>query len=289
MGDFKADLKTYIARRHPELLPRIQSVASNLRRLPGMRHLRRWRITRSYRGVAARQARKWVFATTEESNFLYDISEQSRADLALMLASFVDAPPHLVSQYFEEARNAELLGSAIEAHGLGPTVFPGRREAWYVLTRLLKPTTVLETGVADGLGALMLLSALRKNDGEGFPGRYVGVDITPGAGRWAANALGADDQFLLARSVEIAAYLDEDFMVDLLILDSDHDPAYEASELAILGRRLSERGVIVSDNCHVSAALREYSEQLSRRFLVWREAPVDHWYPGASFGLSLPG
>lgn len=202
-----------------------------------------------------------------------------------MLASFMNSDPTHVEHLFQEVASAQPLDAFKQSPGRAK-VHPGRREAWYAIARLAAPRTVVETGVADGLGTLVLLSALARNALEGRQGRYVGIDIVEGAGSWAREWMGPQDQFVVGQSISAPAFLAPP--IDLLILDSDHDPEYEASELEVLGPLLSPHGIVISDNCHVSDALRDYSVRHGRAFMIWHEEPLNHWYPGASLGLSLP-
>ena len=46
----------------------------------------------------------------------------------------------------------------------------GRRLGWYCAARVLRPKHIVETGIHDGLGAVALLMALRRNGQKGSPG-----------------------------------------------------------------------------------------------------------------------
>ncbi len=278
-------VKGWLREQSPNTLNVVSGVVTGVRQAPLIRHYRRWRIASSYSRSRRASARRWILQSTEESNFLYDVSPSSRRDLALMLASFMKAQPEEVQGLFAEILDCQEIDTFRREPGRS-SVYPGRREAWYVVARLIKPRTVVETGVADGLGALVLLSALRRNDLDGHPGRYIGSDIVADAGAWARDLMRPHDQFILGPSIEAPGAIDSP--IDLLILDSDHDPRYEATELMTLGAMLSPRGVVISDNCHVSDALRNFSQSHGRPFMIWREEPLNHWYPGASLGLSLP-
>lgn len=57
-----------------------------------------------------------------------------------------------------------------------------RRIGWYIIARIIKPKTIIETGVDKGMGSVILSEALIKNEKEGFKGKYYGTDINPEAG-----------------------------------------------------------------------------------------------------------
>ena len=63
--------------------------------------------------------------------------------------------------------------------GIGPDAIVsfGRRLAWYAIARVMKPTVIVETGVAHGIGACVLCTALLRNAEEGDPGRYAGSHL----------------------------------------------------------------------------------------------------------------
>ncbi len=57
----------------------------------------------------------------------------------------------------------------------------GKRLGWQTFARIMKPKVVIETGIDNGLGSVVLCAALLKNKEEGFEGRYYGTDINPQA------------------------------------------------------------------------------------------------------------
>ena len=69
--------------------------------------------------------------------------------------------------------------------------------------------------------------------------------------------------------------------------DSDHSAEYEAEEYEVVQARLSKSAVILGDNSHATSSLMEFSAKQQRRFLLFREDPKDHWYPGAGIGVSF--
>lgn len=79
--------------------------------------------------------------------------------------------------------------------------------------------------------------------------------------------------------------------IDFLLHDSDHDPAHEAREYQVALPRLSEGGLVVSDNAHASDALWRFARNGALRACAGREAkcrpttlvgtacPPSHWPP----------
>jgi len=46
--------------------------------------------------------------------------------------------------------------------------------------------------------------------------------------------------------------------------------------------------LILGDNSHVTNKLLKFSIENDRNFVLFREEPKDHWYPGAGIGISFP-
>ena len=53
-------------------------------------------------------------------------------------------------------------------------------------------------------------------------------------------------------------------------------------------KRLSPKALILGDNSHVTDKLLKFSIENDRNFVLFREEPKDHWYPGAGIGISFP-
>jgi hypothetical protein len=153
------------------------------------------------------------------------------------------------------------------------------------MARLMKPKTIVETGVDKGMGAVLLCSALLRNEREGFPGRYYGTDIDPHAGYLLAPPYDSVGQILYGDSIESLKRLDA---IDLFIHDSDYSSGYERFEYQLIASKLTRPAVILGNKAHDSDELARFSERHGRQFLFLREEPQDHWYPGAGIGVSFP-
>ena len=77
--------------------------------------------------------------------------------------------------------------------------------------------------------------------------------------------------------------------IDLFIHDSDHSAEHESREFKLLQSRLSSKGIVLSDNSHVTTELAKWSLEHGRRFVYFAEQPLNHWYPGAGIGVSMKG
>lgn len=131
----------------------------------------------------------------------------------------------------------------------------GRRLGWYAFTRITKPQVVIETGVDHGVGACVLTSALRRNVDEGFPGRYVGTEKRPNAGKLLAKPYSRVGRIIYGGSnTTLQAFSEE---IDLFINDSDHSSEYEFTEYTSIASKLSESAIVIGDNFHVTSKLQD--------------------------------
>ncbi|HEY3491322.1 MAG TPA: hypothetical protein VGK43_00120, partial [Solirubrobacterales bacterium] len=58
------------------------------------------------------------------------------------------------------------------------------RLIWWGIVRTLRPELVVECGIFNGVGSLVLLRALERNRAEGSPGQLISIDSDPTMG-WA--------------------------------------------------------------------------------------------------------
>jgi predicted O-methyltransferase YrrM len=250
---------------------------------------RRFAFAMSYLKPQIDHARVWSRSRSEESNFLYDITPASRLNLAHMVAVVFRTSVSRVEGLFAEIENDGVFRKHVEdgmrrhLPGIGEVAI-GRRLGWYAAARILRPKIVVETGVDYGLGACVLCAALLRNTAEGFPGRYIGLEIRKEAGQLLTGPFAQVGRIDYGDSMTTLAAMDE--VIDLFISDSDHSLDFEAREYETLTPKLSQHAVVLSDNSHFSPVLAKYSEREQRKFLFFREEPLRHWYPGAGIGFS---
>lgn len=234
----------------------------------------------------------WLFSSREPSNFTYSITEANITYLVHLISVVTQIPTAQLRQYASELQNDTALKNHVRHltsqsgryMGIDPNFDFGRRLGWYVLVRAQKPALVIETGVEQGLGSLVLCSALLRNAAEGAPGRYIGTDINPNAGyllqdQWATvGAIRYGDSITTLKSIQEP--------VDFFINDSDHSAQYEWNEYLSIAPKLSSKAIVLGDNAHVTDKLAVFAEQTGRKFLYFQERPENHWYPGAGIGIA---
>jgi predicted O-methyltransferase YrrM len=247
---------------------------------------------RRYVGPVVLAWLRWIFTSREDSNFTYGLTERCKVNIAASLAGLLGKDYQEIIGYFREIETDEQFNSLIrklwsshpERYRTDKNQHVGRRMVWYAFARATKPRIVIETGVDQGIGAVTLCAALSRNALDGFPGKYYGTDINPKAGYYLQPPYSDFGAILYGDSIKsLEAFGDK---IDLFINDSDHSADYERAEYEIVSDKLSENGIILGDNSHVTPALAEFSTQRGRRFIFLSEEPNSHWYRGAGVGIS---
>jgi hypothetical protein len=236
---------------------------------------------------------RWLFASREHTNYTYHLTALNRTHLAWFVAHVCGVPVAAVRDWFAELDGDEALRNHIEAapaaaprRGLADrTVRYGRRLGWYAMVRASRPAHVVETGTDKGLGTCVLAAALLRNAADGHPGRVTSIDINPEAGYLARAApwSGVVDMVLGDSAAEIGGLTTS---VDLFLHDSDHSAAHERTELRAVENVLAPGALLLSDNAMHTNVLPRYAEATNRRFLVFAERPVRHWFPGDGIGAA---
>lgn len=201
--------------------------------------------------------------------------EAHRKDPVTVLAERF--PRANVPALFEEVRRKTVLYDRIRELARTPDrlLYPTRfsvsfhkAEVLYVLARLLKPRVVLETGVANGMSSTFLLQALVDN-GSGvlhsveYPpfGKFhdprVGALVPEGLrGPWTVHRGKVSRVF-----PRLVPALGE---VDLFMHDSEHTYENMSYEMRTVWPRISQRGILASDDIIGNNAYLEFCEELHR-------------------------
>ena len=266
-------------------------------RTPGLRvgalFAQRSLILTQYLSRPVGPAVRWLFASRENTNFTYDLTDANKNYLAHTVAHVCQIEPAKARAYIAElGSDHELIrhienatGGSSQRHLAATKVAFGRRLGWYAFVRAMKPRLVVETGVDKGLGSSVITRALQRNSAEGFSGYYYGTDINPEAGYLLQGDLTQFGKVLFGDSLESLARLEP--QIDLFINDSDHSAVYERKEYTLIRDKLSERAIVLGDNSHITTELHDFSCETGRSFLFFAERPADHWYPGGGIGISF--
>jgi predicted O-methyltransferase YrrM len=236
----------------------------------------------------------WIFTSRADSNFTYELTERCKINLAASLASILEKDYAEIAGYFREIETDDafklhlqgLWGNHPEKYRTDRTPLIGRRMVWYAIARATKPKVIVETGVDQGIGSVVLCTALARNASDGYAGRYYGTDINPDAGYFLQPPYSGYGNILYGDSIKSLEALSE--TIDLFINDSDHSESYEQAEFELIKNKVSPAGIVLGDNSHVTPKLAEFSIREGRRFVFLSEELSRHWYRGAGVGISLP-
>lgn len=157
----------------------------------------------------------------------------------------------------------------------------GNRLLWYVAARATKPELVVETGIYEGLGSLVLLRALERNAAEGVEGRLVSLDVDPQCG-----FLVRDDPALVARWTKVIGWTSELLPevvagrpIGLLLQDTPHTEDNQRHEFGVALRQAADPLILIEGSGGYCPTMGELAEQLGVELLHFRERPADHFYP----------
>ena len=122
----------------------------------------------------------------------------------------------------------------------------------YLLTRVVRPRLMVETGVANGASTLLILSALERNGS----GMLVSVDVSSEVGSLLSEEEKRSPAWdlRLIRPDGLEEVLAELGPIDVFLHDSDHSYANVAAELATAWPRVVDGGLVLADDGELSCA-----------------------------------
>lgn len=273
---------------------RARAVAQRLHIDP--RYLRRFRWIRKARtvhsvGAPLRTNLGFVLADPEVDNCTYELANEP--EVAEWVATVVGCQAEDVEHLLYEAHTDRLLQQrlydATAARWWWTKRSPpfGKRLAWYAFARLLKPALIIETGVHDGLGSLLLLRALELNDSESAPGRLVSFDVNPRAG-WIVGEHPLWELRVESSRDGLPAVLERGQPVGIFIHDSLHTYAHERFELETAAAHLAPGGLLISDNAHGTRALLDVCLDFGLHYHECNMPSRGHFYPAEVTGAGRP-
>lgn len=231
------------------------------------------------------QALVWSVRSREIANFTYDTTRESQLLLAAVIAEISRRPIAEIVAYVDElaaddalATHVANIAQASESRwNIDPGFKPGRRLAFYLLARALKPRRVVEAGVDKGLGALLLTRAIALNRAEGHPGDYLGIELDPAKPiplyeKWPetiGQIVRGSSTGLLRGQVE---------PIDLFIHDTIPEAGHMTEQLATVRASMAKGGVIAST--WTTPELIDHALRNDLKLLTHQEETIDHWFPG---------
>jgi predicted O-methyltransferase YrrM len=238
-------------------------------------------------------ALRWLKNSREITNFTYNLTPYNVEYLIAFIANITEIPFDTIKNYAGEAlQDHQLAAHVMKFTSLHENYYMadsdlkwGRQLAYYIFVRALKPKIVVETGVDKGLGAIVVAAALMRNKNEGYDGHYFGTDINPKAGYLFTGPYATYGEILVGDSVESLKKLN--FPINLFIFDSMRTSQYEALEYQTIKDKLETGSIILTTFAHGSDELLKFSLETHRRYLSFRERPLNHYYPGGEIGAAF--
>jgi hypothetical protein len=234
---------------------------------------------------------RYVLVDPETDNFTYDVANEH--ELAGWVAAVTGCELGLAHRHVGEPHTDEALVAWLRAATAGRWLWTkreprfGKRLAWYALARILRPGLIIETGVHDGLGSMILLRALQRNAEQGAPGRLVSFDVNPNAG-WLVGAHPMWELRIESSSDGLPAVLARPQAPGMFVYDGWHGREAELSDLEAVQQRLSPSGVLVSDDAH-SGAMAAVCKRHGLTYHEVAERPARHFYPGSLLAAGSRG
>jgi hypothetical protein len=196
-----------------------------------------------------------VLLDPEVDNYTYEL--ENAEELAPFLARALGVPEAEAARVLDEAATDQELDRELARRvrwrfDTKWRIHLGRRVLWYALVRLRRPGLVVEAGVQEGLGTLVLLRALERNTADGARGRLLSIDPLANAGWLVPGRLRAGWTFVNARSEQGLARALDGLEVDVLLSDSGGSyerelGEYEAARFCTgRGRRFATRSSATS-------------------------------------------
>ncbi len=272
---------------------RMPGLAARIRRMGRFRFLLKARRVRE-EGARFREdpvnVARFVLLDPETHSYSYELG--NREELVAFCASLLDIPPSDAAAYLAETDGDPELGARLRRRTLlridAKWRLPlGNRLLWYVVARAVKPRLVVETGIFDGLGSLMLLRALERNAADGVDGRLVSVDLDPEAGWIVPERLRGRWEPVFGDILTDLEPALRGREVDMLIHDSVHEEGFQRFEFGLALANAADPLYLVDCSGLMLPVLRELSEERDGRHAYFLERPARHFYrpPGTSVAL----
>jgi hypothetical protein len=236
------------------------------------------------------QSVDWLVRGRETTNFTYDLNSLNRDQLCWFISAVTGTEIGQVRAWMQELEDdsdlAEHLTRRLSSNPrwriCATEPHWARRAGWYAIVRATEPDHVVETGTHLGLGSCVIAAALLRNG----HGRLTTIDIDPEAGYLIGEPWASVIDRRVGDSTGMLTALRD---VGIFLHDSLHTYDYETRELAAVEPNLRPNAIILSDNAHESSALSDWAERSGRRYLFFKEQPLNHWWPGDGIGVAWAG
>ncbi|MDV3293766.1 MAG: class I SAM-dependent methyltransferase [Nitrososphaerales archaeon] len=225
-----------------------------------------WRV--AVRVIAGRRGLAWLY---KRRNLLADPSGIDRDRLAQTVGVTPKRINDLIlelsgSGLFEHFYNHAKEHAFVDSYWCAMEGAP----ALYAITRVLQPTTVVETGTWWGLSSACVLQAMKANG----RGRLISIDIDSGSGGAIPRELRDAWQLVVGPSSQrLPALLESLRRVDMFIHDSEHSYENMMREFTTAWPFIMDSGLLVSDDVNLNSAFDEFASKVGRQpFIIYKRS-----------------
>lgn len=234
------------------------------------------------------EALRYLVRSREISNWTYEL--QNEDELLDMAAAMIGEDPATLRRYRDELRDDADLRESIEkllvtSPRRDPEVRFGYRTMHYALVRAMKPKSVVELGVHDGLGAVAVLKALERNAEDGEVGKLLAFDDSPESGWLIPDELKAPMTRYEGDATELLEPALAEHGVDFLIQDIGPGIGFE-SDLFDAAVRHARGDVLIRAELDGRMNLEQYARRNQGDFAWAQERPHRHFWQGTKIGLA---
>lgn len=269
-------MKEWIKRTFPAL-------RAGWRRLSRFRWIAKYRVVR-YSGAPLLKLSsiRYLLWDPEVESHTYEI--ENVEEMIGFCARAFQLPEGDVRRYMAEAQVEPEFTSLLRARtrwAFDVKTQPplAQRLLWWVLVRGRKPAVIVETGVYDGLGSLVLLVAAQRNEQEGGPRtRVIGIDSDPRAGRLVPPNLRERWEFVVGYTSDVLEGAVADAKIGVLIHDTPHTEEIQQFEFGLALRHADDPLTIVDGSGGKVPTLAEMAA--GRGVEVFHATPVAEDHPG---------
>ncbi len=232
----------------------------------------------------------YVLWDPEVESHTYDVANVE--EMAVFLGRELGVESATALAYLREpeddpAFNAEWRHRTRRRLDVKRRVQPANRLLWWGIVRIARPRLVVECGIFNGVGSLVLLRALERNREEGDPGELLSIDEDPTMG-WAVPAEMRDNWTTVTGLT--GDVLDDSIagrQVDMLIHDTVHSYENQALEFSAALRNGSGPLVLLDSSGGRTTALEELCQAKGGRYRHFQDLAEGHFYTGNGTGVGF--
>lgn len=260
-------------------------------RLSRLRWLTKYRLMRNLGAdISVRRRLTYVLLDPETESFSFEL--ENEGEVVHELAAALDCQEDRLASYATETHSdpelGELLSRQVRWQFDVKRHLPlGNRFAWYVMARALKPELVVETGIYQGLGSLVLLRALERNRQEGGPGELMSFDINPRAGGVVRDQLRVGWQQFAGSTRDLLLPALEGRRVDMLFQDTSHTKENQRLEFGAALSHAAPQLLLLDGSGGYIHVLEELSREHGGSYHRVSMRTRDHIFPGGEICFAL--